>query len=55
MEVPKMPTPGKCSALLFEVFILAYFNISDSKAEYSDITVQYLDIRTKYIRCLLHS
>ena len=43
------------SAVISEIFISTYFNISDSEAEFSDITAQYLDIRTKYIRCLLHS
>ena len=46
---------SKYSALISEIFILIYFNILDSEAEYSDITVQYLDIKTEYIRCLSHS
>ena len=46
---------SKYSAVISKIFILTYFNISDSEAEYSDITVQYLDIRTEYIRCLSHS
>ena len=43
------------SAVISEIFILIYFDILDSEAEYSDITVQYLDIKTEYIRCLSHS
>ena len=46
---------SKYSAVISEIFILTYFNILDSEAEYSDITVRYLDIKTKYIRCLSHS
>ena len=46
---------SKYSAVISEIFILTYFNILDSEAEYSDITVQYLDIKTEYIRCLSHS
>ena len=46
---------SKYSAVISEIFILTYLNILDSEAEYSDITVQYLDIKTEYIRCLSHS
>ena len=46
---------SKYSAVVSDIFILTYFNILDSEAEYSDITFQYLDIRTKYVRCLSHS
>ena len=42
---------SKYSAIISEIFILTYFNTLDSEAEYSDIIVQYLDIRTEYIRC----
>ena len=49
IEIPKY------SAVISEIFILIYFIILDSEAEYSDITVQYLDIKTEYIRCLTHS
>ena len=49
IEISKYP------AVISEIFILTYFNILDSEAEYSDITVQYLDIRTEYMRCLSHS
>ena len=45
---------SKYSAVISEIFILTYFNISDSEAEYSDITVQYLDIETEYIRFVNH-
>ena len=46
---------SKYSAVISEIFILIYLNILYSEAEYSDITVQYLDIKTEYIRCLSHS
>ena len=49
IEIPKY------SAVISEIFISTYFNILDSETEYSDIIVQYLDIRTEYIRCLSHS
>ena len=45
---------SKYSAVISEIFILTYFNISDCEAEYSDITVQLLNIRTEYTRCLSH-
>ena len=32
------------SAIISEIFILTYFNISNSEAEYLDITIHYLDI-----------
>ena len=46
---------SKYLAVISEIFILTYFNIWDSQAVYSDITVQYLDIKTEYIRYLSHS
>ena len=46
---------SKYSAVISEIFILTYFNILDSEAESSDITVQYLDIKTEYIKCLSRS
>ena len=46
---------SKYSAVISQIFILIYFNISDKDDEYQEITVQYLDIRTEYIRCLSHS
>ena len=45
---------SKYPVSISEIFIITYFNILDSEAKYSDITVQYLDIRTEYIRCLSH-
>ena len=41
---------SKYSALISKIFILTYINILCCKTEYSDITVQYLDIGTKYIK-----
>ena len=46
---------SKYLAVISEIFISTYFNISDNKAKNSDITVQYLDIRTECIKCLSHS
>ena len=46
---------SKYSAVISKIFLLTYFNILDSKAEYSDITIQYLDITTEYIRCQSHN
>ena len=46
---------SKHSVVISEIFILIYFNILGSEAKYSDIRVKYLDIRTEYKRCLLHS
>ena len=46
---------SKYLAVISEIFILTYFNILDSETEYSDITVQYLHIKTEYIRCLSYS
>ena len=46
---------SKYSAVISEILILTYFNIWDSEAEYSDITVQYLGIRIEHIRFLSHS
>ena len=40
---------SKYSAVKSRLFMLTYFDILDSKAEYSEITLQYLDITTKYI------
>ena len=45
----------KYSAIISEIFILIYLIISDKEAEYLEITVQYLDIKTEYIGCLSHS
>ena len=45
---------SKYSDVISEIFILTYFITSDSEAKYSDITGQYLDIRTEYIRFLSH-
>ena len=39
---------SKYSVVISEIFILTYFNISDSEAEYLDITIEYM-------RWLLHS
>ena len=49
---------SKYSAVISDTFILYYFNILDSKAEHSDITVQsvqYLYITTEYIKSLSNS
>ena len=35
---------SKYSAAISEIFILTYFNILDSRAEYPDITVEYLNV-----------
>ena len=51
-HIPYSIEISKYSAVISEIFILTYFNILDSEAEYSDITVQYLDNKTEYIRCL---
>ena len=40
---------SKYLAVISEIFILTYFNIYHSEAEYSDITVQYIDIKTEYV------
>ena len=46
---------SKCSAVISKMFILTYFNTLDSEAEYSDITVQCLDIKTEYIKYFSYS
>ena len=43
----------KYSAVISEIFIIINFNTSDNDAKYSDITVQYVDIRAEFMRCLL--
>ena len=46
---------SKYLSVIYNIFIFTYLNISDSEAESTDITVQYIEIRSKYKGCLAHS
>ena len=47
--------PNKYLVIISKIFTLTYFNSLDSKVEYSDITIKFLDTFNKDIRYLLHS